>query len=27
MPAGTYWYIIKVPGIDKPFKGSVTLKR
>jgi len=27
MPTGTYWYIIKVPGIDKPFKGSVTLKR
>ena len=27
MPTGTYWYIIEVPGIDKPFKGSVTLKR
>jgi gliding motility-associated-like protein len=27
MPTGTYWYIIKVPGIDKPYKGSVTIKR
>jgi gliding motility-associated-like protein len=27
MPTGTYWYIIEVPGIDKPYKGPVTLKR
>jgi gliding motility-associated-like protein len=27
LPTGTYWYIIKVPGIHKPFKGSVTIKR
>jgi gliding motility-associated-like protein len=27
MPTGTYWYIIDVPGLDKPFKGSVTIKR
>lgn len=27
MPTGTYWYIIEVPGIAKPYKGSVTLKR
>jgi len=27
MPTGTYWYIIEVPGMDKPFKGPVTLKR
>jgi gliding motility-associated-like protein len=27
MPTGTYWYIIEVPGIDKPFKGPVTIKR
>ena len=26
-PAGTYWYIIEVPGMDKPFKGPVTIKR
>jgi len=27
IPTGTYWSIIEVPGIEKPFKGSVTLKR
>lgn len=27
MPTGTYWYIIEVPGIKKPYKGSVTIKR
>jgi gliding motility-associated-like protein len=27
IPAGTYWYIIEVPSLEKPFKGSVTLKR
>jgi gliding motility-associated-like protein len=27
MPAGTYWYIIEVPGMDKPFKGPVTITR
>jgi gliding motility-associated-like protein len=27
MPAGTYWYIIEVPDMDKPYKGPVTLKR
>lgn len=27
MPAGTYWYIIEVPGMDKPYKGAVTIKR
>jgi len=27
LPTGTYWYIIKVPGINKPFKGPVTIKR
>ncbi len=27
MPTGTYWYIIEVPGTDKPFKGHVTIKR
>ncbi len=27
LPTGTYWYIIEVPGMDKPFKGPVTLKR
>jgi gliding motility-associated-like protein len=27
LPVGTYWYIIEVPGMDKPYKGSVTIKR
>jgi gliding motility-associated-like protein len=27
LPTGTYWYIIEVPGIDKPYKGSITIKR
>ncbi len=27
LPIGTYWYVIHVPGIDKPFKGAVTIKR
>jgi gliding motility-associated-like protein len=27
LPTGTYWYIIEVPGTDKPYKGPVTLKR
>jgi gliding motility-associated-like protein len=27
MPTGTYWYIIEVPGMDKPYKGPVTIKR
>lgn len=27
MPMGTYWYIIDVPGVSKPYKGSVTIKR
>jgi gliding motility-associated-like protein len=27
LPAGTYWYIIDVPGMDKPYKGPVTIKR
>jgi gliding motility-associated-like protein len=27
LPTGTYWYVINVPGIDKPFKGAVTIKR
>ncbi len=27
LPTGTYWYVISVPGIDKPFKGAVTIKR
>jgi gliding motility-associated-like protein len=27
MPTGTYWYIIEVPGISKPYKGWVTIKR
>lgn len=27
MPAGTYWYIIEVPGIEKPYKGWVSIKR
>ncbi len=27
MPEGTYWYIIKIPGQNKPFKGPVTIKR
>jgi gliding motility-associated-like protein len=27
MQTGTYWYIIKVPETDKPFKGPVTIKR
>ncbi len=27
LPEGTYWYVIKVPGIQKPFQGSVSIKR
>ena len=27
LPESTYWYIIKVPGINKPYKGQVTIKR
>lgn len=27
LPEGTYWYIIKVPGINKPYKGAITIKR
>ncbi len=27
LTTGTYWYIIDVPGIKKPYKGSVTIKR
>ncbi len=27
LPAGTYWYIIKVPDVKKPYKGSVSIKR
>jgi gliding motility-associated-like protein len=27
MPEGTYWYVIKIPGQNKPFKGPVTIKR
>jgi gliding motility-associated-like protein len=27
LPTGTYWYVINIPGIDKPFKGAVTIKR
>ena len=26
LPVGTYWYIIKAPGIKKPYKGPVTIK-
>lgn len=27
VPADTYWYVIKTPGNQKPYKGSVTIKR
>ncbi len=27
LPTGTYWYIIKVPDIKKPYKGSISIKR
>lgn len=27
MPVGTYWYIIEVPGTNKPYKGWVVIKR
>jgi gliding motility-associated-like protein len=27
MTTGTYWYIIEVPGTEKPYTGSVTIKR
>lgn len=27
VPVGTYWYVITVPDMDKPFKGSVSIKR
>ena len=27
LPTGTYWYLIKVEGVDKPYKGSVSIKR
>lgn len=24
---GTYWYVLEIPGIKKPYKGSVSIKR
>ncbi|MBN1597425.1 MAG: T9SS type B sorting domain-containing protein [Bacteroidales bacterium] len=27
LPEGTYWYLISVPEIKKPYKGQVTIKR
>ncbi len=27
VPTDTYWYVIKLPGNDKPYKGSITIKR
>lgn len=27
LPMGTYWYVIEVPGLKKPYKGPVTIKR
>lgn len=27
VPEGTYWYIIQMPGVNKPYKGSVSIKR
>ncbi len=26
LPQGTYWYVIKVPGTSKPYKGSISIK-
>lgn len=27
IPDGTYWYIIEIPGVKKPYKGSISIKR
>jgi gliding motility-associated-like protein len=27
VPPNTYWYVIKMPGNHKPYKGSITIKR
>lgn len=26
LPQGTYWYVIKVPGTSRPYKGSISIK-